>query len=112
MVAAASSAVWGLGRSGRVRLGGSTREDRGFTQLVALTQTLVVGAGLLGVLALAGPSAGPDDPLHSRVYGPFMVLAVIGSFSFRTEDPRWNVRVAAVVGIFITGLGVRAFFTG
>jgi hypothetical protein len=112
VAAAAAVAAWGIARGRRLRLGGPAREDRGFTQLVALTQTLVLGCGVLGVMLLAGPGAGPDDPLHARVYGPFMAAALLGAWSFRTADARWNVRVFAVASLFVMGLGVRAFFTG
>lgn len=104
--------AWGFARSRRLRLGGRGREDRLYTQLVAFMQTLVLAAGLLGLLLLAGDGGSPEDPLHARVYGPFMLVAVIAAWSFRTADPRWNVRVFAVVALFVAALGVRAFVTG
>ena len=83
-----------------------------FTQLLALSQSAVFACGLLGLVLLARAGSGPDDPLHSRVYGPFMVLAIIAAYGFRTGDARWNTRVFAITSLFVAGLGVRAFYTG
>lgn len=123
MITASVVAGWGLlgsragepgpqPRRGAVRLGGGSRRDRVFTQLAALVQTLVLLCGAMGLTLLAGPGGGPDDSLHTSIYGPFMVAALIGAWTYRTADRRWNVRVFAVACIFVAGLGVRAFFTG
>jgi hypothetical protein len=111
LVVSGSVFVWGTVRARRVTLGGPKREDKIFTQVAALVQTMVIAVGLLGLLLIAGDNR-PDDRLHATVYGPFMLLAVIGTYSYRSSDPRWNVRVASIASFFILALGVRAFVTG
>jgi hypothetical protein len=105
--------VWGLARSRRIAE--PTSEDAGegrwFGHMLQLTHTLVLATGLIGlVLLVEGHTL--SDPLHARVYGPFMVVAIIASYSYRTKDPRRNVIVFAVGALIILALGLRALATG
>ena len=108
---ATATGVWGivLSRKGRGRPGDRTLAI--WRQGIALTWTLVATTGLLG-LALLGGKHHPGDPLHARVYGPFMAFVIIAALGFRTPDQRWNTRVFSVASLFILALGVRAAFTG
>lgn len=92
--------------------GPPTRGDLVFRQLLALSQTMVFAAGLLGLAVLVLDENSPEDPLHARVYGPFMVVALMAAYGFRTADPHWNTRVFAMASLVIAALGVRAFATG
>ena len=74
------------------------------------SHTLVVIVGLLGVWLLLGGGR-PDDPLHSRVYGPFMVVAIIAAYGYRGASARTNVRIFAIAAFVIVALGLRAFQT-
>ncbi len=103
--------VWGIRRARRP-VPPSARNEAVWVQLVALAQTLVLACGLLGLVLLAEGGAHPKDPLHVRVYGPFMVFAMLAAWGFRTSDRRWNIRVMAVACLFIALLGVRAVTTG
>lgn len=103
--------VWGLLRARRDQPP-SARSEGIWVQLVALSQTLVIACGALGLVLLLGAGARPADPLHSRVYGPFMVFTLLAAWGFRTSDRRWNIRVMAVASLFVALLGVRALTTG
>lgn len=81
-------------------------------QGIALTWTLVAATGLLGLVIYMSGHHRPSDPLHARVYGPFMAFTIIAALGFRTPDQRWNTRVFAIASLFILALGVRAVFTG
>ena len=108
---AAVVGVWGLARSGRIASDARPRESRAFAHALQLSHTLVVATGLIGLGLLAeGHRSG--DPLHARVYGPFMVVAIVAAYGFRSPDPRTNVRVFAVCALAILALGLRAALTG
>ena len=85
---------------------------RDFAGLTAAWQTAVAACGLAGLALWAQHHHPHIDPLHLRVYGPFMVVAILGAYSFRTGDGRWNMRVMAVAALFVALLGVRALWTG
>jgi hypothetical protein len=108
---AGTVAVWGGARSKTARLGGAGTENRLLTQFAALVQTLVIATGIAGLILLLGDDR-PSDRLHATVYGPFMLLFVIGTYSYRTDDPVRNLRIVAIASLFIALLGVRAFVTG
>lgn len=111
LAVAALAGVWGVARARSIGDGDSPREGRAFAQVLQMSHTLVVLVGILGVvLLLQGGS--PDDPLHARVYGPFMLVAIIAAYGYRTEDAARNVRVFAVSALVILALGLRAFVTG
>ena len=103
--------VWGILRARRPHPP-SERSERIWVQLVALSQTLVVACGALGLMLLMSAHSRPADPLHTRVYGPFMVFTLLAAWGFRTSDRRWNIRVMAIASLFVALLGVRALTTG
>ena len=103
--------VWGLARSRAITSEDAVCEPRWFAQTLQLSHTLVLATGLLGIaLLLEGHRS--SDPLHARVYGPFMLVAIIAAYGYRTGDARQNLRVFAVASLVIAALGVRAFTTG
>jgi hypothetical protein len=102
---------WGLLRARQATPPGP-RSEQWWVQLVALAHTLVLGCGMAGVVLWLVGSPQPSDPLHARIYGPFMLVMLLGAWSFRTADRRWNIRVMAVVCLFVALLGVRAITTG
>lgn len=103
----AAAGVWGVWRYAR-----ATGPSRSFDHVLALAQTSVFVAGLIGVALLAGDGR-PDDPLHERVYGPFMVIAILAAWGFRRpEHPRTNTLVFAIAALAVAALGVRALYTG
>lgn len=84
-----------------------------WNHVVVTLQTAVFATGGLGLWLYLAPGANhPADPLHARVYGPFMVVVIVAAWGFRTDEGRWNVRVMAIAGLFIALLGVRAITTG
>lgn len=102
--------AWGLWRSRVIARPVSSRESRAFAQVLQLSHTLVLATGLLGIaLLVEGHRA--HDPLHARVYGPFMVVAIVAAYGYRTDNARANVRVFAIAGLVIAALGARAFYT-
>ena len=103
--------VWGLARSRAIASGGDARESRLFAQILQLSHTLVVAVGLIGI-ALYAEGHRPDDPLHIRVYGPFMLVAIVAAYGYRTKDACLNVRVFAIASLVIVALGLRALTTG
>jgi hypothetical protein len=113
----ATVCVWGMVRARRLRpLEGQPPPPRPpardlFPHVLLFSQLAVFFTGMLGLMMLAGHRH-PHDPLHVRVYGPFMAVAVVAAWGFRTPDASWNTRVFAVAAFFVTLLGVRAFMTG
>ncbi|MBC7462305.1 MAG: hypothetical protein H7287_13165 [Thermoleophilia bacterium] len=104
--------VWGLARTRQIIDGAAhPREGRVFAQLLQLSHTLVLAVGLLGLVLLGGDHR-PGDPLHTRVYGVFMVVAIVASYGYRTPDAAKNVRVFAIASLCIFALGLRAVSTG
>lgn len=104
-------AAWGLWRWARPGGEGGSKSDRIFTQVLALSHTLILLVGVLGIATMVGDQR-PEDPLHSRVYGPFMLIAVIAAYGFRTADVRRNTLVFALAALVVSALGVRAMQTG
>jgi hypothetical protein len=103
---AANGAVAALG----IAIPGGAASSRWFRQLLALSQTLVAATGLLGLLLLVD-GGGPDDPLHTRVYGPFMAVAIVAAWGFAGDDPRRNARIFGFAALAVTALGARAIVT-
>lgn len=103
--------VWGLARARSIAGGASPREGRWFAQLLQMSHTLVALTGILGAALLLDGNR-PSDPLHARVYGPFMVVAIIAAYGYRTGDAVRNVRVFAVSALIVLALGLRAVATG
>lgn len=102
---------WGLARARHIAAPVATREGRWYAQVLQLSHTLVLATGLLG-LALAVEGHRSDDPLHARVYGPFMLVAIVAAYAYRTRDAALNVRVFAIAALVVFALGLRAFVTG
>ncbi len=103
--------VWGLARARHIGRPGGEREPRAFAQALQLSHTLVLATCLLGVaLLVEGHSVA--DPLHARVYGPFMVVAIVAAYGYRTRDATRNVQVFAAASLVVVALGIRAFWTG
>jgi hypothetical protein len=110
--AAFAVGIWGLVRARTIAASTSGgREPAFFAQALQLTHTLVLGVGLAGVAMLIAGRA-PSDELHVRVYGPFMLVAIVAAYGFRTSDHAANVRVFAVTSLVIGALGLRAMWTG
>jgi hypothetical protein len=103
--------AWGLARSRRITAPDAQREGRWFAQALQLSHTFVLATGLLG-LALLLEGHDVHDPLHVRVYGPFMVVAIVAAYGYRTTDSARNVRVFAVASLVVAALALRAFVTG
>jgi hypothetical protein len=102
---------WGLVRARQIAAPGSGREGRWYAQVLQLSHTLVLATGLLG-LALLAEGHRSDDALHVRVYGPFMLVAIVAAYAYRTRDAVLNVRVFAIAAFVVFALGLRAFTTG
>jgi hypothetical protein len=103
--------VWGLVRARTLGAGEHPRESRAFAQVLQLSHTFVFATGRLGIGLLMADHRS-DDPLHVRVYGPFMVLAIIAAYGYRTSNAAANIRIFAVAALIIAALGVRAVVTG
>jgi hypothetical protein len=89
---------------------GTITPGRAFTQVLALSHTLIVAQALIGLLLLASQHRAPVQ-LH-YLYGFAPAVAVLFGYSSRTEDPRRNTLVFAFVALAATLLGARAFMTG
>ena len=79
--------------------------------LISLTHVLVVGMGIAGLVLVAG-GAGVSDPLHTRVYGPAMVLVLAAAWVYRLPDARRNFVLFALACALVAGLGARGLQTG
>ncbi len=111
LASAIAVGAWGLARARRIGSPAAEREGRWFSQLLQLSHTLVLATGLLG-LALLLEGHETEDPLHLRVYGPFMVVAIVAAYGYRTRNAVVNIRVFAAASLVIAALGLRAFWTG
>jgi len=105
LVLNATAAVWGF-----LVWRGILTAGRVFAQILALSHTVVFGQGVLGLLLLSGPGRA-GEPLH-YVYGLLPSALVVFAYSARTEEPRRNVLVFAIVALVIFGLATRAYTTG
>jgi hypothetical protein len=103
---------WGVVRARRIASRDAGAESRWFAHALQLSHTLVLATCLLGLGLLAEGGHHANDPLHVRVYGPFMVVAIVAAYGYRTSDARRNVLVFAIAALVIAALGVRAFATG
>ena len=103
--------VWGMARARRIAAPDAGREGRWFAQALQLSHTMVLATGLLG-LALLADGHRSSDPLHARVYGPFMLVAIVAAYAYRTRNATMNVRVFAIAALVVLALGLRAFVTG
>jgi len=97
--------IWGI-LIYRGRLGAG----RVFEQTLALSHTVIFGQAALGLLLLAGEYRAPVQ-LH-YVYGLAPAAAVLFAYSSRTDDPRRNTLVFAIIAILAGLLAARAFMTG
>ncbi|MCW2925795.1 MAG: hypothetical protein JWM98_3199 [Thermoleophilia bacterium] len=111
VVTAVVVGVWGLVRARTIASDRSPGEGRAFSHLLQLSHTLVFAASMLG-LALWADGHHAHDPLHTRVYGPFMLVAIVAAYGYRTRDAKVNVRVFAAASLVVAALGLRAFATG
>lgn len=109
-IVALVAGVWGLLLARRMKRM-NTPVPRVLGHVLALVQTLVLAVLVLG-LAIYGEGRRPADPLHLRVYGPFMLVALMAAYGFRTTDRRHNLQVFAGVSLVIFALALRAVFTG
>ncbi len=105
LVLNAAAGVWGL-----LVWRGVVRAGAVFQQVLALSHTVVFGQGLLGLLLLSGTGRAGEQ-LH-YAYGLIPSALVVFAYSARTESPRRNVLVFAIVALLIVGLGTRAYLTG
>lgn len=103
--------VWGLVRAQKIAAPQHEREGRWYAQALQLSHTMVLATGLLGI-ALLAEGHRSSDPLHARVYGPFMLVAIVAAYAYRTRNAIANVRVFAIAALVVLALGLRAFVTG
>jgi hypothetical protein len=78
-------------------------------QLLALSQTLLVGQVALGLLLLSDHHRAKDH-LH-YAYGTFALLAVLSPWLYAPTEPRARLLWFAVATLVAAALGVRAFMT-
>lgn len=103
--------VWGMVRARVIGADAHPREGRVYAQLLQLTHTFVFAIVILGgALLVKGYSVA--DPLHARVYGPFMLVAIIAAYGYRTKVAATNIRIFAISALVVFLLGLRAIVTG
>jgi hypothetical protein len=89
---------------------GPVMAGRAFTQVLALSHTVIVGQAVLGLLLLSAQHRAPVQ-LH-YLYGFAPAIAVLFGYSSRTEDTRRNTLVFTLVALVATLFAARAFMTG
>jgi hypothetical protein len=89
---------------------GTITAGRAFTQVLALSHTVILGQAAIGLLLLSSQHRAPVQ-LH-YLYGLAPAVGVIFGYSSRTEDPRRNTLVFAIVALAATLFAIRAFMTG
>jgi hypothetical protein len=97
--------IWGL-----LVVRGRLRAGRAFEQVLALSHTVIVGQAMLGLLLLSSNHRAPVQ-LH-YVYGFAPAAAIVFAYSARSDDPRRNQLVFAVIALVAAALAGRAFMTG
>jgi branched-subunit amino acid transport protein len=89
---------------------GRLQPGRAFEQVLALSHTVIIGQALIGLLLLASKHRAPVQ-LH-YVYGLAPAVAVVFAYSARSDDPRRNEAVFAIVAFVAALFAARAFMTG
>jgi hypothetical protein len=97
--------LWGLWAWRRRAVASSV-----LAQLIALSHTLVLLEGAVGLYLLAGGYRAQQQ-LH-YIYGVIPAGAVLFGYSARTPDARRNLLQFSVIALAISILSARAFMTG
>jgi hypothetical protein len=97
--------VWGL-----LIYRGRLATTKPFEQVLALSHTVIVGQATIGLLLLMSQHHAPVS-LH-YIYGLAPAGAVLFAYSARTDEPRRNILVFAVIALVAAAFGARAFMTG
>ncbi|MGA0122205.1 MAG: hypothetical protein ACO3KD_04260 [Gaiellales bacterium] len=80
---------------------------RVYAQILAASQTLIVGQALIGLLLLSQNLRAPEQ-LH-YVYGLLPAALVVFAYSARRDDVRRNVLIFSIAALLAAALAVRAF---
>ncbi len=89
---------------------GRREPTKPFQQVLALSHTVIVGQATIGLLLLMSQHHAPAS-LH-YIYGLAPAGAVLFAYSARTEEPRRNILVFAIIALVATAFAARAFMTG
>ncbi len=78
-----------------------------YAQILAASQTVIVGQAILGLLLLS-QNLRVAQQLH-YVYGLLPAALVIFAYSARGRDPRRNILIFSIAALLAAGLSARAF---
>lgn len=88
---------------------GWLRPGRVFAQVLAASQTVIIGQAVLGLLLLS-QNLRAAEQLH-YVYGLLPAGLVIFAYSARRNDQRRNILIFAIAALVAGALAVRAFMS-
>jgi len=83
---------------------------RAYAQVLAASQTVIVGQALIGLLLLSQNLRAPEE-LH-YVYGLLPAALVVFAYSARRADERRNILIFAIASVLAAALSIRAFMSG
>jgi len=82
---------------------------RAFAQVLAASQTVIIGQAVFGLLLLS-QNLRAAQQLH-YVYGLLPAALVVFAYSARRDDQRRNILIFSIAGLLACALGVRAFIS-
>jgi hypothetical protein len=82
---------------------------RVYAQVLAASQTLIIGQALIGLLLLS-QNLRAAEQLH-YVYGLLPAALVVFAYSARRDDIRRNILIFSIAALLTSALAVRAFLS-
>lgn len=96
--------VWGL-----IVWRGKLPANRLYAQVLAASQTVIIGQAVIGLLLLSQNLQAAEE-LH-YVYGLIPAGLVIFAYSARRDDHRRNILIFSIAALLAAALAVRAFLS-
>ncbi len=96
--------VWGL-----LVYKGKLQPSKLFAQVLAASQTVIVGQAVLGLLLLS-QNLRAAEQLH-YVYGLLPAAMVVFAYSARRDNQRRNILIFAIAALLACALAVRAWMS-
>ncbi len=82
---------------------------RVYAQVLAASQTVIIGQALIGLLLLS-QNLRAAEQLH-YVYGLLPAALVVFAYSARRDDIRRNILIFSIAALLASALAVRAFLS-
>lgn len=97
-----TAGIWGL-----IVWRGRAAAGRTYGHVLALSQTVIIGQAVIGLLLLSSDLRAPEQ-LH-YVYGLLPAALVVFAYSARGSKPQRNILIFSIAALLAAALAVRAF---